>query len=183
LKSELERESSAGAKTAGDIEDFLQDALTKTRNLSRGLSPVDRDQMGLESALNNLASTTSRLVAISCIFRCPKPVQISDNDVSVHLFRIAQEALNNATKHGHARSVVIALEERGENLTLSVSDDGTGFDPQRTEEEGIGLSIMAYRARTIGGTLQIDSNSSTGTIVSCTINNNANAEPSPDRYL
>jgi signal transduction histidine kinase len=180
LKRELERESFAGAKTAGDIEDFLQDALTKTRDLSRGLSPVDRDERGLESALNDLASTTSRLMEILCIFRCPEPVRVRDNDVSVHLFRIAQEALSNATKHGHARSVVIALEESGENLTLSVSDDGTGFDPQQTEQGGIGLSIMAYRARTVGGKLQVESKSPTGTIVSCTIDNHTNAAPTPD---
>ena len=176
LKKELQKASPAHAKIAADISDLLHDAIVRTRDLSRGLSPVDREERGLESALGDLASTSSRLMGISCTFHCPEPVPVQDNGVSVHLFRIAQEALNNATKHGHAGSIVIALQETEGKLSLTVSDDGNGFHPPPVEQRGIGLNIMAYRARTVGGILRIQQNSPTGTIVSCTMDKTVNAE-------
>jgi signal transduction histidine kinase len=180
LKKELEKVSPPHAKIAGDVAELLHDAIVRTRDLSRGLSPVDREERGLESALADLASTSARLMGISCTFLCPEPVPIEDNGVSVHLFRIAQEALNNATKHGHAQSIVINLREMAQKLSLTVSDNGTGFHPPPAEQRGIGLNIMAYRARSVGGILKIEENSPTGTIVSCTIDKSANAELIPD---
>ena len=94
---------------------------------------------------------------------------VRDNTQAVHLFRIAQEALSNALKHGHAKSVVIALESGDEACSLRVSDDGVGFLPANGERNGMGLSIMRYRARVIAGRLEIQSNSPTGTVVVCTI--------------
>ena len=92
LSRDLERESSIRAQKAGEIANLLQDALKQTRDLARGLSPVDRDECGLESALNELASSTSRLSGIPCSFICVGQVEIRDNARAVHLFRIAQEA-------------------------------------------------------------------------------------------
>jgi len=169
LKQELERESHILSEAAGEIADLLQNAAALTRDLARGLSPVDRDEGGLESALEELASSTSRIAGISCSFICPEPVMVRDNTQAVHLFRIAQEALSNALKHGHAKSVVIALESGDEACSLRVSDDGVGFLPTNGERNGMGLSIMRYRARVIAGRLEIQSNSPTGTVVVCTI--------------
>jgi signal transduction histidine kinase len=183
LKKELEGEARRHAGTAGEIADRLHNTMIETRNLARGLSPVDRDSRGLEAALNDLASTTSRLMAISCTFQCPEPVQIKDNGVSVHLFRIAQEALNNATKHGGANSVVIALEGGEENLALRVSDDGSGFQQKENGQNGIGLRIMAYRARTVGGVLRIGANAPHGTVVSCMIDKRAGNETVSDAIV
>src|SRR6476660_4098522 len=142
LKRDLEREANGRAKTAGEIAKLLQDASARTRDLARGLSPVDRDEGGLESALEELASSTSTLAEISCTFLCPEPAQILDNTLAVHLFRIAQESVSNATKHGHAKSVVIALESSEGIVSLRVSDDGIGFDPARSARKGMGLNIM-----------------------------------------
>jgi signal transduction histidine kinase len=180
LNRDLERESSIRAETAGEIANLLQDAAKRTHDLARGLSPVDRDEGGLESALDELASSTLKLVGISCSFICLGPVQLRENTRAVHLFRIAQEALSNATKHGRAKAVVIALEGSDEALSLRVSDDGIGFDPARCNGRGMGLSIMRYRARMLGGTLEIQSNSPTGTVVACTIAKAASAELSSD---
>src|SRR6202040_2656892 len=178
LKQQLESQSHALAKNAGDIASLLQDAAMRTRDLARGLSPVDRDEGGLESALNELALSTSKLAGISCSFICVGPVQIRDNARAVHLFRIAQEALSNATKHGRAKAVVIALEASDGALSLRVSDDGIGFDPTCSERKGMGLNIMRYRARMLAGTLEIQSNSPAGTMVTCTSARAAIAEPS-----
>ncbi len=175
LSRDLERESSIGAKRAVEIANLLQDALKRTHDLARGLSPVDRDEGGLESALNELASSTSRLAGISCSFVCVGPVKIRDNAHAVHLFRIAQEALNNAIKHGQAKAVVVALEASDGAVSLRVSDDGVGFDPSSCERKGMGLNIMHYRARMLAGTLEIQSNSPAGTMVTCTIAQTAGA--------
>ena len=169
LNRDLEREWSIRAQKAGEIANLLQDALKRTRDLARGLSPVDRDEGGLESALNELASSTSRLSGISCSFICVGQVEIRDNARAVHLFRIAQEALNNAIKHGRPKAVVVALEASNRALSLRVSDDGVGFDPSGSERKGMGLNIMRYRARMLAGTLEIQSNSPVGTMVTCTI--------------
>jgi signal transduction histidine kinase len=169
VSRELERESHILAKTAGEIASLLQDAARQTRDLARGLTPVDRDEDGLESALQELAASTSRLAGISCSFVCPGPVQVRDNTQAIHLFRIAQEALGNAMKHGKAKTVVIALEAGDDACSLRVSDDGIGFDANGSEKKGMGLSIMRYRARMIGGTLEIQPNAPTGTVVACTI--------------
>jgi signal transduction histidine kinase len=180
LNRDLERESSSRAETAGEIANLIQDAAKRTRDLARGLSPVDRDEGGLESALDELAASTSKLAGISCSFICVGPVQIRDNARAVHLFRIAQEALSNATKHGQAKAVVIALEASDGVLSLRVSDDGIGFDPTYSERKGMGLNIMRYRARVLGGTLEIQSNSPAGTVATCTIARVASAELSSD---
>lgn len=180
LKRDLEREAHKRAKVAAEIAGSLQDACAQTRDLSRGLSPVDRDEGGLESALDELASSTSRLARISCSFLCEEPAQILDNAAAIHLFRIAQEALNNATKHGHAKAVVIALESSNGIVSLRVSDDGIGFDPNRAAKNGMGLNIMRYRARMIGGILEVQPNSPSGTIVACTIERRPNAQPDSD---
>jgi signal transduction histidine kinase len=176
LNRDLERESPVRAKKAGEIASLLQDAAKRTRDLARGLSPVDRDEGGLESALNELASITSKLAVTSCSFICVGPVQMLDNARAVHLYRIAQEALNNAIKHGHAQAVVIALEACDGTLSLRVSDDGIGLDSTWSERKGMGLNIMRYRARMLAGTLEIQPNSPAGTVVTCTIARAANAE-------
>jgi signal transduction histidine kinase len=180
LRRDLERESSIRAKKAGEIANLLQDAAKRTRDLARGLSPVDRHEGGLEYALNELAASSSKLAGISCSFIYVGPVQIRDDARAVHLFRIAQEALSNATKHGHAKAVVIALEACDGALSLRVSDDGMGFDPTCSERKGMGLNIMRYRARMLAGTLEIQSNSPAGTTVTCTIARAASDELSSD---
>ncbi len=173
LKKELQSAAPLHARTAGEIASRLHSAMVETRDLARGLSPVDPHAHGLESALDELASTAARLTDLACTFHCPDPVQITDNAVSVHLFRIAQEALNNATKHSHAREITISLKGGDDSLALRISDDGCGLKPSQAGQGGIGLKIMAYRARSIGGALRITPNSPTGTVVSCTINRDA----------
>jgi signal transduction histidine kinase len=178
LDQELQKESPTLAKTAGEIANLLQDAARRTRDLARGLSPVDRDEGGLESALDELSVSTSKLAGISCAFICLGLVQIRDNTQAIHLFRIAQEALSNALKHGRAKAVIIALEAGDGACSLRISDDGIGFDANGSEKKGMGLSIMRYRARMIGGTLEIQPNAPAGTVVACTIEKRASAQSS-----
>jgi signal transduction histidine kinase len=168
LKEDLQRESLHGAAAAGQIAELLHDAVRRARDLARGLSPVDKHEGGLESALEELTLSTSRLTGIPCSFISDG--QIAGNNVrDLHLFRIAQEALNNSAKHSHASAIVIALDAGDGDLCLRICDDGVGFDSTRTVNGGMGLNIMRYRAEMIGGTLEIQANSPSGTVLSCTI--------------
>ena len=157
--------------------DGLQDAITRAREMARGLSPVDRDEGGLEAALEELAASTARLTGARCSFLCGEPPLVRDNVLAVHLFRITQEAINNALRHGRAKTIIIALEASHGELVLRVSDDGTGFDPAQRDGGGMGLNIMRYRSDAVGGTLEIYSNVPTGTVVACTMNHPAAVAP------
>ena len=177
LKQDLAREAHTRAATAGEIASLVQDALRRVREVARGLSPVERDEGGLELALDELALSTSHLTGITCTFLCPEPVGVPDSIRAVHLFRIAQEAIANATRHGRAKTIIIALETGGGELSLRVSDDGTGFDTATPKTGGMGLNTMRYRARVVGGLLEIYPNTPTGTVVSCTVSDTPAATP------
>ena len=177
LKHDAEKTSESLASKVEELAERVRDAAGRIRQLARGLSPVDRDEGGLESALEELASSTAKLTGISCSFVCQGPAPNLEGTAAVHLFRIAQEAVSNAVKHGRAQTVVIALDTGDGACSLRVSDDGIGFVPSVIEKKGMGLSIMRYRARTIGGGLEIQSNLPTGTVVACTIPTSLVREP------
>jgi PAS domain S-box-containing protein len=155
-------------KEAERIAEHVRQAIRQTRSLARGLSPVELDANGLMAALQELAANVEALFRVRCKFLCQAPVLISNNTVATHLFRIAQEAVSNAIKHGHARHVDITLQSTGEEVQLVVSDDGRGLPDPKPQGEGMGLRIMQYRAGMIGAALSVKSNES-GTVVTCAI--------------
>jgi len=169
LKEDLEQQHPQQAEAAERIADQLHNAIGKARDMARGLSPVGPEEGSLEAALEQLAQSTSRLSGKSCAYVSGSPIPIQEGTQAVHLYRIAQEALNNAIKHSQAREVLIALESTEEGLCLRVSDNGIGFNSNSAEDIGMGLNIMHYRARTIGGVLTIQPNSPSGTLVTCLI--------------
>ena len=156
-------------KEAGDVEEiirFIAQALVKTKLLSKGLLPVEFESQGLMAALRELAFNTQLLTQVSCRMRGKRPVLIHDDAVATHLYRIAQEAVQNALKHAKAKNIVISLSKAGREIILSVEDDGIGFKKDK-KHKGLGLSIMNSRAETIDGTLQISKKSGGGTVVAC----------------
>lgn len=169
LKNDLEKESLRGAGAVGQIADQIHKAVVRARNLARGLSPVDQVEGGLEMALERLAMSSSRLSGIPCSYICDGNIVSRNDSRDMHLYRIAQEALNNAMKHSHSKVIVIALEACNGSISLRVSDDGDGLNTSRSLNKGMGLNIMRYRARMIGGVLEVHANSPNGTVVSCTI--------------
>jgi signal transduction histidine kinase len=155
------------AGTAQQIAATAQRALESVRQLSRGLFPVDVDAGGLLLALRQLASTTESVHKIRCRLEADPPVLVSNNHVATHLYRIAQEAVTNAVKHARAGEIRIGLSAVGGTVTLTVSDDGLGIQPVRSD--GVGLRIMRYRAWAIGASLAIESGLERGTVVRCTL--------------
>jgi signal transduction histidine kinase len=169
LRGELEKRNlPEEARSAGELARLLQSAVVETRDLARSLVPAHVSEVGLSLALESLAQSVSRLHRIDCTFRSSGG-EIDRNDaVATHLYRIAQEAINNATKHGKAKSIAIALDGADDRVTLRVADDGTGIPVPPPSNDGIGMAVMRYRARLSGGDLTVESPPSGGTIVSCT---------------
>jgi signal transduction histidine kinase len=86
---------------------------------------------------------------------------------AIHLYRITQEAIHNATRHGGAKRILVTLASRGREHRLSIKDDGCGFDPREIRAgAGAGLRLMSYRANMIGGTFSAESELQRGTQVS-----------------
>ncbi|HUY91015.1 MAG TPA: PAS domain S-box protein [Pirellulales bacterium] len=156
LAAMLEEKCAPEAKMAAKIADGLDDALRRVRILSRGLVPVQLDREGLMAALADLAARTSDLHDVVCTFQCTVPVCIPNNDVATNLYRMSQEAVTNAVKHGSAKHICISLAVDGDRITLKVADDGLGLKPSaETAAFGMGLRIMRYRAQLIGAKLEV----------------------------
>jgi PAS domain S-box-containing protein len=155
------------AGDAGKIVNLVNQAIHKTRELARGLLPVVGDAEGLMSALEQWAGEVEDLFVVSCRFQCLAPVLIHDDTMATHLYYIAQEAVNNAIKHGHARQIDIRLAAVEHQGTLAIQDDGCGIGNLVPGDKGVGLHLMNYRARMVGGSLEVQRVVSGGTIVTC----------------
>ncbi len=151
---------------AAKIVKLVNEAIHKTRELSRGLLPVLSHPGGLMSALERLAVEMEDLFDVRCHFQCPEPILIRDNTSATHLYHIAQEASNNAIKHGHATQITINLATARGKVELTIEDDGVGL-PETPSGTGMGLHIMNYRAKTIGATIEVERGSMRGTRVVC----------------
>ena len=155
------------AADAARIVGLVNEAITKTRELSHGLLPVILDAEGLMSALRRWAAEVEDLFGISCRLRTDEPVLIHDANMSTHLYRIAQEAVNNAIKHGQAKNIVIGLFARDGYGTLRIENDGAKLPEPSANASGMGIQIMNYRARMIGGSLQVESGEDRGVTITC----------------
>ena len=148
---------------------MINEAVAQSRNLARGLHPVEPEPNGLMAALESLAARTKKLFQVRCHFSCRRPVLIPDNTVATHLFRIAQEAVTNAIKHGKPGHIEISLTRTPARISLAVKDDGSGMPARRRKKAGMGLHIMRYRAGMIGGSLAVQKEPGGGTTVVCTV--------------
>jgi PAS domain S-box-containing protein len=171
LEQKLIRRSKAAAAKAAGIAKNVRDAIGHTRLLARGLSPVTLESEGLMSALHELALNTKKIFHVACRFECDPPVLVQDYPAATHLFRLAQEAVSNAIKHGKAGRILIRLKEERGRLALSIIDNGRGFPVEMPKSKGMGLRIMQSRAGMIGGTLAIGRNAGGGTSVTVTARN------------
>jgi PAS domain S-box-containing protein len=169
MDDELAAQASPEAALAAKIVEGLDRALRDVRAVAKGLAPVEIDAEGLTAALADLAARTGELHQIRCEFACRQPVKVLDGQTATHLYRISQEALANALKHGHPKRIAITLKADGELATLEVADDGAGFGESLRHSTGMGLRIMRYRAELIGAKLEIKPNVPSGVRVICTL--------------
>jgi signal transduction histidine kinase len=163
-------------KEAHSLEELLNSAIDQARELARGLNPVTVTPSGLTAALEKLAADVGNPPSHGsggtgadgprCFCQFPRPVTIFDQHVADQLFRIAQEAVQNAFKHGRAKNISITLSQHNKLVSLVIKDDGIGIQPH-PNETGMGLKNMQTRARLIGGLLEIRRRKHGGTAVSC----------------
>ncbi|HWV98864.1 MAG TPA: PAS domain S-box protein [Candidatus Acidoferrum sp.] len=167
LADDLEESGFPQSSEANKISTMINEVIDQTRGVARGLFPVRLEENGLAAALEELAVNAGELFKINCRFVAEEAPPTVENAIALHLYYIVLEAVANASKHGQAAQVVIAIERRGERYVLSVRDDGVGFLPSGAAQTGMGLRIMHYRARVIGATLTLQSRPGSGTTVAC----------------
>jgi signal transduction histidine kinase len=171
LRDKLERSQLPEAAQAETIAELVNDGISQARHLARGLYPVRLEVEGLASAFEELAETTQMRNNVSCRFSCEEQILILDTVAGNNLYRIAQEAINNALKHGHCKTISIGLGAVDDEVILTVKDDGVGFPEGMEQSTGMGLHIMNYRAKMIGASLDIRRGVGGGTIVICCFHN------------
>lgn len=167
LEQKMSARSYEEARDAGEIVSLIDDAITQTKGLARGLYPVRLEATGLMTALKELSHTVQRLFGINCSFGYNHPVLIHDNIMAIHLYRIAQEAVNNAIKHGKANNINITFTNENGVTVLMIKSDGIAFRRILKNNTGMGISIMRHRANMIGASLEIKSDPAGGTVVAC----------------
>ena len=164
-------------ETAPDLTDELQEVAglidegaEQARAVARGLNPVDVDGQGPAVALARLAADTDAHTDLRCTFEASPDLPPLQSEVALHLYRIAQEAVTNSLRHAEATHVAITLRADRDAVVLTVEDDGRGLaGTPRPHERGLGLQTMAYRARMIGGKLDLDANPGGGVLVVCRV--------------
>ncbi|MEI6085556.1 MAG: PAS domain S-box protein [Verrucomicrobiota bacterium] len=165
LEGRLLATGSTEAAAAERIVTMVDRANTQAREIARGLYPVELQTAGLVSALRELATSFSHLSKVDCQLQCAQEFALPDSATAVHIYRIVQEAVTNAFTHGQASQIAIRLAFDAGILALSVTDNGVGLGEPTVSPTGMGLNIMAYRARMIGGTLTVQRRSPRGVVV------------------
>lgn len=178
IAKELEKAEHCHAKGVRDVTELVRSAVDHARQLARGLSLVQLEEIGLEESLNRLVQNTELIFRVPCSLECESTAIVNNVDTAKALFRIAQEALHNAVKHSQGTRIIISLKALRDTLVISVIDDGVGMpehrssvkeSPDTPESGGFGLHGMLYRARSIGATLEFRKNREGGTTVVCRI--------------
>jgi len=171
LRNRVKKGGAPTAAEAQEIARVIRQCIDEARNMSRGLWPVIMEKSGLVAALHELTAEVAWHAKIECLLECDDALVIGDPAVAVHLYRITQEAVSNAIKHGKARSVLIQLAARKGRMTLRIRDNGRGL-PANPKTSGMGLHTMRYRASVIGGSLEVRRDKPRGTVVTCSLPTN-----------
>jgi len=166
LANQLALEQSPQQPRAQRLATLIGRLIEQTRELARGFAPVEMEPQGLEMALATLAHRVSGSSDMRCHVQLNGTL-VHDHAVALHLYRIAQEAVNNALRHSRGQNIWITLSQNGQRTILGVRDDGVGVDPDKMVSGGIGINVMRYRARTMGGSLLVQRASPSGTEIFC----------------
>jgi PAS domain S-box-containing protein len=166
LKKKLEENIIPSTDEVEKVRSLIEQAIQKTRRLSRGLCPVFLADLGLESLLQEMASNIQEVYGITCTFSYQQPIVVDDISLCTHLYYIVHEAIYNAIKHGRATRIIIEqlYYDADKMILLSIKDNGVGMH-QDESTHGMGLKIMKFRARMIGADLDIRSDPGNGTMV------------------
>ncbi|MDP6526377.1 MAG: ATP-binding protein [Kiritimatiellia bacterium] len=171
LAKSLRNSGASGVETAENLTSVLGEAMRKTRNIARGLDPLEMEAEGLLPALQSLCENTVRVFKVDCKLSQPADGTIHDSIVATHLYRIANEAVHNAIRHAGAAHINIELHADNRDGRLLIQDDGRGMPDEQSRSHGMGIRIMRYRSEAIGGKLDITSNDFGGVTVISSFDN------------
>ncbi len=166
MADQLQEKGLAESSELERIGGLVNETITQTRRVARGLFPVRLEENGLVSAIEEFAANAESLFKIQCQFSCDKSLLAVDNTVSLHLYYIIQESVLNAVKHGEATSIRISITRDSDHFVLTIRDNGTGFQSP-VGSTGMGIRIMRYRSSVIGSTLDLKSAPGQGTQIVC----------------
>lgn len=169
LERRLAGEGSQCVEEAGKLHTLMQEVIQHTHNLARQFSSLDVKGDNLATVLEGLGVSVEKLFGIRCKFSSKGSLPSLPHNTTVQLYKIAQEAVSNAIKHGKASEVVIALSAEENRLTMTVQNDGAPFSPPTANSTRMGLRIMRYRANTIGAELEIKALGKSGTLATCSL--------------
>ena len=169
LQLKLAKDRSNATDDAKKIHALVQQAMSHAHDLAHDLATLDPKESDLAAALKNLADHAGEMFEISCNFKAKGHIPSLEPGVVNQLYKIAQEAVTNAIKHGKAKRVGISLSNGSDNVLLKIENNGVPFPDLKSRSTGMGLRIMNYRASLIGGSLEIKGVSSGGTCVTCSI--------------
>jgi len=172
LEETLTKGKSAEAWRAKEVVGLVNTAIAQTRNLAHGLDPIHVEANGLVAALRNLAAQTRDLFQVECAFACKREHLDVNTQTGIAFYRITQEAIHNAIRHGQARQINLELAVDDAHLYLKIFDNGKGFSPDSKSGSGMGLHIMQFRANSIGGHLTVESQPNKGARIECAIPTN-----------
>jgi PAS domain S-box-containing protein len=164
LAQKLNASSNKESEEAQTIVQHVNEAISQTRTLARGLHPIELETNGFYSALQEIKIQTEKLFKIRCHLKYEVPNQIQNQMVATHLYRIVQEAVHNAIKHGKAKNVHINLTAKDNQIILTIKDDGMGLAKKLKQGKGMGLEIMKYRARAIGANFELTNGTPRGAV-------------------
>jgi signal transduction histidine kinase len=166
LEAELTGEQRASASR---IRELVGEATQEVRRMSHGLSPAAVKNRSLAGALELHATIVRSNFRTACVCEIEPGIEVTDPEREMHLFRIAQEAANNAIRHGHPKQIKISLRRiGGTECELRIEDDGSGFSKSGGKKsDGIGVQVMDYRANLINGSLEVNPGPQAGVVVTC----------------
>ncbi len=154
--SMIENKEPPSVDQARDICSQIAEATILCRNIARGLSPVDLEEDGLMLSLEKLITLLESRYEIPIFFHCPTPVLVENEATSTHLYRVAQEFINNAARHGVSSRIDVRLSVTDMHLHLEVLNDGIPFQKDIASSSGMGLKFASYRASSIGASITIN---------------------------
>ena len=168
VEKKLSAQSLPETSAAKEIRSLVQEAIAKTHRLTLGLTPLTIGEGGFLTSIQELAAMTERVFEVACTLEYDQPLVVDRPVAATNLYRIIQESISNAVRHGKARAIVISLLLQDGQLTLTVRDDGVGLGAGHAKREGLGVSIMKHRAAQLGGTLEVRLDGG-GTTVVCSV--------------
>lgn len=169
LARKLHANAVPGAEEVKEIAEMINEADGIARSIARDMVQVEIEKKGLEVAVDELCRKIEKMTGAKCKLNIGKDFEFENQSRALHLYRIIQEAINNALKHGKADSINIQILEHDRHISVEIQDDGVGFSDRRSDHDGKGIQIMKHRARMMGGNLDLLRTENNRTMVRCMI--------------